>query len=78
LLLRQLAENKKQMIDRSFRPVRDEKITTCQFSINIKSLTGLKELNLNRALKMGFYNNSPEQILPQSGNMFLEMECNSD
>ena len=41
---------RKQMIDSPFRPLRDEIITICRYSTHIKSLTGLKNLNLKSLL----------------------------
>ncbi len=39
-----------QMIDRPFRPIRDDINPVCQFSTHIKSLPGLKYLNLDGLL----------------------------
>ena len=41
---------RKEMMDASFRPVRDEITKISRFSTHIKSLTGLKNLNLNKRL----------------------------
>ena len=54
---------RKQLFDTSFRPVRDETMVICRFSINIKSLPGLKKLNLN-SLSLGNHlsSQSPRRV----------------